>query len=77
MSTLPTPIVLLTKQGVNMGDHAQDVTRAIEVRPGETVTELAHRVLTTRQWSTTPERVPTPEPEWHLTIRLPVEGSDG
>ena len=50
MSTL-TPMgtgkinILRTRQGVNMGDHAESVTVALEVIEGETVEQLLERAL--------------------------------
>lgn len=61
--------ILLVKQGVNMGDHAQDVTRAVSVLPDETVREVAERLLASRSWSGTP----TFEADWYLVIRLAEE----
>lgn len=37
--------VTVTRTGVNMGDHAQDVTTAHEVDPDETIEDLARRLL--------------------------------
>lgn len=42
--------ILLTKQAVNYGDHAQDVTRAVLVDPLETVENLVDRALTYHDW---------------------------
>ena len=42
--------ILLTKQAVNCGDHAQDVTRAVLADPLETVENLVDRALTYRDW---------------------------
>lgn len=67
MTTTPAPVVILTKQAVHMGDHAQDVHQAIQCAPGETVEDLARRALTRPDWRG--ER--HVEPEWYLTIRLP------
>lgn len=69
MTNIPAPIATLTKQGVSMGDHAQDVVTAVEIAPGETVEALAHRVLTRSEWPSRPRRV---EDEWYLTIRIPT-----
>ena len=51
--TIPRPIMsptyvinaLVTDQGVNMGDHGQDVVRAVAVDPTETVESLLARTL--------------------------------
>ena len=40
--------ILLTRQAVNYGDHAQDITRAVLVDPLETVEHLVGRALTYR-----------------------------
>lgn len=37
--------ILRTEQGVNMGEHAQDVVLAVDPVPGETVEELCRRAL--------------------------------
>ena len=42
--------VLLTKQAVNYGGRAQDITRAVLVDPLETVENLVDRALTYRDW---------------------------
>ena len=47
----PTAInALVTEQGVNMGDHGQDVTRAVAIEPSETVESLLARTLYRRDW---------------------------
>ena len=47
----PTAInALVTEQGVNMGDHGQDVTRAVAIEPSETVESLLARTLCKRDW---------------------------
>lgn len=38
----------LIEVGVNMGDHGQDVTRAVEVLPEETVEHMVERLLKPR-----------------------------
>lgn len=45
-----TVSVMLVEVGANMGDHAQDVFRAQEVDPSETVGELAERLLLSKGW---------------------------
>lgn len=37
--------IIRTQQAVYMGDHAQDVLTAVEVRPDETVAQLVERAL--------------------------------
>lgn len=54
-----------TRMLVNAGDHAQDVTTAVEVGYDETVTEVAERLLRTQGYASF-----TPEYEDYLTIRL-------
>lgn len=54
-----------TRVLVNAGDHAQDVTTAVDVGYDETVTEVAERLLRTQGY----QRF-TPEYEDYLTIRL-------
>ena len=55
--TNPRPInpayvinALVTEQGVNMGDHGQDVVRAVAVDPTETVESLLARTLYDHDW---------------------------
>ena len=38
-------VVTLTRVGVNMGDHGQDVTTAHAIRQGESVAEMVDRLL--------------------------------
>lgn len=57
--------VLHTRVMVNCGDHAQDITSAVEVNPDETVAEVAERLLRTQGY----QRFTT-EYEDYLTIRL-------
>ena len=37
--------ITVTEVGVNMGDHAADVTQAYRIEPGETVESLVGRTL--------------------------------
>ena len=48
-------VAMLVRTGVNYGDHAQDNWSAIEVKPGETVTEFANRALSVTDWGTLAE----------------------
>ena len=58
---------LLTEQGVNMGDHGQDVTRAVVLDPNETVSAMIDRLFPEPgRWST--DR----RPDLRLTIRVAV-----
>lgn len=72
MSAIPAPVVTLTKQGVNMGDHGQDVVTAIEITPGETVEDLARRALTRPDWHGDRHV----EDEWYVTIRIPAPATE-
>ena len=65
---------LLTEVGVNMGDHGQDVTKAVIVNTDMTVQELINKYLTKRTWISfeEPSRE-TPADDRYLTIRLAVE----
>jgi hypothetical protein len=42
---------LSVEVGVNMGDHGQDVVKAIEVRDGETVRDLMDRAIPRSKWT--------------------------
>lgn len=55
--------------GVNMGDHAQDVTTAFEAVEGETVEQMCDRILSDPgHWG-----MEHPERDSHLIIRPVVE----
>lgn len=69
----PTIVAMLTEQRVHMGDHAQDVTRAVTVDPNETVAAMAERVLTTRRWVPGGDVPDGPDGDKYLTLRLAVE----
>lgn len=59
--------VTRTRQGVNMGDHAQDVTDALEVDPNMTVKEFVQFALTEmRGYPSTRQ----PMRDAYLTIRI-------
>lgn len=64
--------VLLTKVGVNMGDHAQDVITAIDATPDQTIEELAAATLRDKDWR---GNVAIHE-DWFLTIRIAVSPAD-
>ncbi|AYN58873.1 hypothetical protein PP634_gp47 [Arthrobacter phage Richie] len=68
---------LLTEVGVNMGDHAQDVTKAVIAKPDMTVQELCDKFLTKRTWMglNEPDRKAA-DPDRSLTIRLAVETTE-
>ena len=42
--------ITVTEVGVNMGDHAADVTQAFRIEPGETVESLVGRALAGEGW---------------------------
>jgi hypothetical protein len=67
---------LLTRTGVNMGDHAQDVTSAVVLDPDMTVRELCEKHLMKRSWVGVqqPDLI-EPDADKLLTIRLAVESS--
>ena len=54
--------VLVTDEGVDYGDHAQDVVRAVEVDPEESVATMVRRLLGAKHQYDRTTR--------HLTIRL-------
>lgn len=58
--------ILVTEQGVSMGDHGQDIVRAVTVDDAMTLRELVSRTLTRRQWDESREAMP----DAYLTIRL-------
>lgn len=66
-------VVQKTRVGVNMGDHAQDITEAHEVAPGETVEHLVERLLSRDVWKSLDLRtVHEPDHESYLVIRIAV-----
>lgn len=68
--------VILTRQAVYAGDHAQDMTAAIDVDPGMTVGEMAEKYLRRESGEWNPEpphtRAQVPDQDRYLTIRLAV-----
>lgn len=42
--------ITMTQYGVNMGDHAETVTRMIAHRPDETVEDLVQRAMGREEW---------------------------
>lgn len=61
---------LVVEVGVNMGDHAQDVVRAVEVSRDETVGEVVDRLLTSDAWvGLTLGHQPVAKPTWRLELR--------
>ena len=58
---------LVTDQGVDMGDHGQDVTRAVAVDRTETVESLIARTLYDRDWL---GEIAGVKESRYLTIRL-------
>jgi hypothetical protein len=62
-----------TRQGVNMGDHAQDTIRAGKVDPTMTVQELCEALLTKKNWRNKEQGdVREADPDAFLIIRLEV-----
>ena len=64
---------LHTRVMVNCGDHAQDITTAVAVKPGETVQELAERVLVSQRYAAPAQE----EYDDYLTIRFVNPAEDG
>jgi hypothetical protein len=66
--------VSLTRVGVNMGDHAQDIITHHEVGDGETVESVVERLLYDDSWTyDTPGKIAAtrqPKHEWYLTVRV-------
>ena len=70
--------VLLTRQGVDQGDHGQDMTRALDVPSDMTVGDLARAVLTKPVWISVNEpRSIVPDPDAYLTIRIALRPEEG
>lgn len=65
----PKVAATLVRVGQNMGDHAQDVRQAFEVGPGETVEQLAERLLRMPAYHDTSD--------WRIEIQLvtPLPGT--
>jgi hypothetical protein len=65
---------LLIETGVNMGDHAQDVTKALVIDPDMTVRDLVTKHLLKEVWMGVkePNRVEV-NPDRVLTLRLAVD----
>lgn len=57
-----------TDQGVNLGDHGQDIARAVAPKPDETVQQLIERTLMTFAWDGSGSG--TPAEDRYLTIRI-------
>lgn len=64
---------LVTDQGVYMGDHGQDVVRAVAVDPTETVECLLARTLYDRDW----QGKRSVKTDSYLTIRLAAVIDEG
>jgi hypothetical protein len=67
--------VSLTRVGVNMGDHAQDIITNHEVAEGETVESLVERLLYDDSWTYDRDNLGIastrkPQHEWFLTVRV-------
>lgn len=71
---------LITEIGVNCGDHAQDITRAVVITPDMTFREACEKFLTKTSWCFgTPddgfkaETTQVPDCDKYLTVRLATE----
>ena len=65
---------ILTNQGVNYGDHAENRHMAIAVDPAETVGDLLARTCVKRHWSADlREETFVPDGAAYLTLRLATE----
>ena len=62
--------ITTTEYGVNMGDHAETVTRTIAHRPDETVEALVQRALWRGEWEC------RNMPDRYLTIRA-IDDEEG
>lgn len=63
--------------GVNMGDHAETVRKAVEVSRDETVGEVADRLLSKLDWSAFPgDGVPVADSSVTLELRA-IEPKEG
>lgn len=58
---------LITEQAVYLGDHGQDITRAVAVEASETVESLIARTLYSRDWQGELNGI---KEDAYLTIRL-------
>ena len=68
MSIQPEIAVRLVKVNVNCGDHAQDIVQSVAVRPDETITEAAARLLTrSSHWGFDEACA---EYDWRLEVQL-------
>lgn len=61
-------------QGVNLGDHGQDISRAVAPKPEETVQHLIERTLMTFSWDGSGPG--TPAEDRYLTIRIAKADGD-
>lgn len=53
---------------IDLGDHGEYITEAVEIKPDETVEELVLRMLTTP--SNYSPGVPKEEYQWRLELRI-------
>lgn len=67
MASPPEVAVRLVKVNVSYGDHGQDVIQSVAVRPDETITEAAARLLVSPHWVPDTTRA---EYDWRLEIQL-------
>lgn len=73
--------VMLVKEGVFMGDHAQDVVTAVEVRDDETIAEAAARLLRRQEYTSYPmSSHMAAQYDWRLEVRMvqpaPADGTE-
>lgn len=63
---------LLTEVGVNCGDHAQDLTQAVALRPDMTIRAVCEKFLSRpiHSWDANAELKVAPDPDKYLTIRV-------
>ena len=62
---------LMVEQGVFMGDHAETITKAVEIDPNETVQELVGRTLYKNdEYITVGTYKRVPDADRYLVIRI-------
>lgn len=67
---------LLTEQGVSMGDHGQDVTTAIDVRPDDTIGSIVERHMMRPDYRTWGVSDVTPNPHVFIVLRVAADRDD-
>lgn len=67
---------LRVEVGVNMGDHGQDVTTAVDVRPDDTIDSIVDRYMrSTRAYVPAGQAAPV-DPTIRLEIRVALDRDD-